>query len=70
MSLIADVIQELFGMFWADAGLCLGALGVVLGVGLGRRLGWVDGPWALAALVAGIVLTLLLNVWAASSRRR
>jgi hypothetical protein len=70
MSLILEVIQELFGMFWADAGLCLGALGVVLVVGLGLHLGWLEAPWALAALVAGIVLTLLLNVWAASSRRR
>lgn len=70
MNLIREVIQELFGMFWADAGLCLGALAVVLGVGIGICLGWLDEPWALAALVAGIVLTLLLNVWTARSGRR
>ena len=70
MNLIREVIQELFGMFWADAGLCLGALAVVLGVGIGTCLGWLDEPWALAALVAGIVLTLLLNVWTARSGRR
>ena len=70
MTLIREVIQELFGMFWADAGLCLGALAVVSGVGLGVHLGWLTEPWALATLVAGIVLTLLLNVWAAQSRRR
>lgn len=65
MSLLLEVIRELFGMFWADAGLCLGALATVLVVGIAWHFGWVGEPAALAVLVGGIVATLLVNVWIA-----
>lgn len=73
MSLIREVLRELLGMFWADAGLCLGCLAVVLAVGLGVKTGSIGPGAALAGLTLGIVATLLLNVfaaWRAAGRRR
>ncbi|OWQ82912.1 hypothetical protein CDN99_27790 [Roseateles aquatilis] len=68
MTIVLEVVKELFAMFWADAGLCIGSLVVVAIAGLGFRLGWLDGTSAAVVLVGGIVAVLLGNVWRAKVR--
>ena len=70
MRLLIDVIRELFGMFWADAGLCLGALVVVAIAGGGLWSGLLPAVAALGLLVVGTVLTLLASVWTAARARQ
>lgn len=70
MKLLIEVIRELFGMFWADAGLCLGALAVVAIAGGGLWSGLLPAGGALAVLVVGTVLTLLASVWTAARARQ
>lgn len=70
MTLLIEVIRELFGMFWADAGLCLGALAVVAVAGGGLWTGLLSATAAAVVLVAGTVLTLLASVWTARARQR
>ncbi|MBO9687899.1 MAG: hypothetical protein J7598_14935 [Mitsuaria chitosanitabida] len=70
MRLLIDVIRELFSMFWADAGLCLGALAVVAIACGGLWSGLLPAGAALGLLVVGTVLTLLASVWTAARARQ
>jgi hypothetical protein len=68
MKLLLEVLTEFVSMFWADAGLCLGALGVVATIGVTRRWGWFGDAGSALALSLGCVLVLWLSVWFAHGR--
>jgi len=68
MKLFLEVITEFVSMFWADAGLCLGALGVVAAVGISRLRGWFGAAESALALSIGCVLVLWVSVWFAHRR--
>ena len=63
MNLVLEVLAEFVSMFWADAGLCLGALGVVATVGITRHWGWLGNAESALALSLGCVMVLWLSVW-------
>jgi hypothetical protein len=68
MRLLLEVLTEFVSMFWADAGLCLGSLGVVASVGVLRHGGWLGDAESALALSLGCVMVLWLSVWRAHRR--
>jgi hypothetical protein len=68
MNLLLEVLSEFVSMFWADAGLCLGALGAVATVGVARHGGWLGNAESALALSLGCVMVLWLSVWFARRR--
>lgn len=68
MTLLLEVLTEFVSMFWADAGLCLGALAVVATVGVARHGGWLGDAACVFALPLGCVMVLWLSVWFAHRR--
>ena len=68
MKLLLEVLTEFVSMFWADAGLCLGALGVVATIGVAHHWGWFGDAESALALSIGCVLVLWLSVWFAYRR--
>ena len=68
MKLLLEVLTEFVSMFWADAGLCIGALGVVAIVGVARRWGCLGDAESALALLLGCVMVLWLSVWFAHRR--
>jgi len=65
MKLLLEVLTEFVSMFWADAGLCLGALAVVATAGAAHRWGWLGDAQCALAFSFGCVLVLWLSVWSA-----
>ena len=63
MKLLLEVVTEFVSMFWADAGLCLGALAVVATIGAAHHWGWFGDAESALALSLGCVLVLWLSVW-------
>jgi len=63
MRLLLEVLTEFVSMFWADAGLCLGALAVVATIGAAHHGGWFGDAESALALSLGCVLVLWLSVW-------
>jgi hypothetical protein len=63
MKLLLEVLSEFVSMFWADAGLCLGALGAVATVGLAHHGGWLGDAASALALALGCILVLWFSVW-------
>jgi hypothetical protein len=68
MKLLLEVVTEFVSMFWADAGLCLGALAVAAAIGAARHWGRLGDTESALALSLGCVLVLWLSVWFAYRR--
>lgn len=68
MKLLLEVLTEFVSMFWADAGLCLGALAVVGAIGLAHHRGWFGDAESALALSLGCTLVLWLSIWSAQRR--